>query len=282
MTAILGLIAAFAWGTHDILVRYVSQRTSIYSALFVVLLSACICQLFFVLSQNLEFELTVSDIVSASVVGLSFVGASVGLYKAFEIGPIRLVSPLIATFSIFAIFWGAVNGQNITLSQWIAVFIVLIGASIVAILSDKSGQQNTVQQRNAAIMWSLMSSVCFAITFELGHSSVANAPDRIIVLITRTASLGILLSLMLVLRTKIWPLLSQAPVLIFMGSLDAVALASVMSAGNLPNANYATVGASAFGVITIVMARFFFKERMSLVQWFAVFMVFSGITFLAL
>ncbi len=282
MTALLGLIAAFAWGTHDILVRYVSQRTSIYSALFVVMLSACFFQLFFVLSQSLEFELTVSDIGTAISVGFFFVGASVGLYKAFEIGPIRLVSPLIATFSIFAIFWGAINGQNITALQWLAVFIVLIGASLVAILSDKTGQQNTKQQRNAAIMWALISSICFAITFELGHSSVANAPDRIIVLITRVTSFGIIFCLMCVMRTKIWPSLSQIPVLILIGFLDAVALASVMFAGNLPNSNYATVGASAFGVITIVMARFVFNERMSLIQWFAVFMVFSSIIYLAL
>ncbi len=282
MTALLGLVAAFAWGTHDGLVRYVSKRTSIYSALFVVLLSACLFQFIFVLTQDLQFSLTSHDVISAATAGVFFVGASVGLYKAFEIGPIRLVSPLIATFSIFAIFWGALNGQLVTVWQWLAVFVVLIGASIVAILSDKSGQQNTIKQRNAAIMWSLFASLCFAVTFELGHSSVAGAPDRIIVLITRISSLILLVCLMIALRAKLFPAKAQIPVLVFMGLLDAVALASVLAAGNLPNSNYATVGASAFGVITIVLARFVFKERMSLLQWVAVGFVFSGIIFLAL
>ena len=38
----LGAIAALAWGVHDILVRFVSQRVSVSAAMFTVLLTGIV------------------------------------------------------------------------------------------------------------------------------------------------------------------------------------------------------------------------------------------------
>lgn len=38
-TLILGLIAAFCWGLHDIAIRYLSKSVSLLGALFIVLLT---------------------------------------------------------------------------------------------------------------------------------------------------------------------------------------------------------------------------------------------------
>jgi drug/metabolite transporter (DMT)-like permease len=67
-----------------------------------------------------------------------------------------------------------------------------------------------------------------------------------------------------------------------MGLADGIALASVMAAGRLEGAQYAAVAASTFGLLTIVMAWAFLRERMSTFQWVGGAVAFAGIGYLAI
>ncbi|MCX8509028.1 MAG: EamA family transporter, partial [Rhodobacteraceae bacterium] len=71
-------------------------------------------------------------------------------------------------------------------------------------------------------------------------------------------------------------------VLAVMGLCDATALGLVQSAGTLPRPEFAAVASSTFGMVTILLAWAFLKERMSTPQWGAVALVFAGIGYLAL
>jgi len=67
-----------------------------------------------------------------------------------------------------------------------------------------------------------------------------------------------------------------------MGIADGIALACVLSAGGLPDAQYAAVAASCFGLLTIVLAWAILRERMTSLQWFGCALAFGGIGYLAL
>ena len=67
-----------------------------------------------------------------------------------------------------------------------------------------------------------------------------------------------------------------------MGGCDALALALVQAAGGLPNPEFASVAASVFGMVAVLLAWAFLKEKMRAPQWFAVTLVFAGIGYLAL
>lgn len=69
--------------------------------------------------------------------------------------------------------------------------------------------------------------------------------------------------------------------LVTMGCLDALALGLVLTAGGLPHPEFASVTASIFGMVTILLAWVFLKERVAPLQWGGVLMVFSGIGYLA-
>jgi uncharacterized membrane protein len=277
----LGLIAALAWGLHDISVRYVSQRTPVFAALLFVLVAGSAFQALAITAQNGFHSLTSDATITAIAAGVLFTSASIGLYKAFEIGPVSLVSPLIATFSILAVFWGALNGQSITLLQWLAVLAVLAGVTIVAILSSHGDEVEARTRRSAAIGWSLFSSVSFAGTLGLGQSLMETGPDLIPIFAIRIVAIAALVAVMLYLQEPLLPGRNQLPILATMGLLDAIAHGSVLTAGNLPNANYATVAASVFGMVTIILAWAILKERMTAMQWGGVAITFSGIAYLA-
>ncbi len=70
--------------------------------------------------------------------GVFFLIASLGLYGAFQRGPVRLVAPVIASYPILSVAFAALNGVSVTIWQWGAVLAIVLGVSWVAALSDDS------------------------------------------------------------------------------------------------------------------------------------------------
>jgi drug/metabolite transporter (DMT)-like permease len=66
-----------------------------------------------------------------------------------------------------------------------------------------------------------------------------------------------------------------------MGIADGIALYAVQSDASMPNAKYAAVTSSMFGLPTIDLAWMFLKERMSLAQWAGYVVAFAGVEILA-
>ena len=89
-------------------------------------------------------------------------------------------------------------------------------------------------------------------------------------------------ALALALRKPVRPQRSQAWLLALMGTFDAIALGLVTAAGSLPRAEYASVTSSLFGVLTVLLAAWFLRERVRAVQWLGIGAVFSGTALLGL
>lgn len=278
---LLGLVAALAWGGHDICVRYVSQRTSIYSALLTVLTTGLILQTVGMASLGQFAALPPLALWLSVASGLFFIVASLGLYLAFSVGPVRLVSPIISAYPVLSVGWAAASGNPVSAFQWLAVLVVVAGVSAVAVLSDASEVPGQAANRKITILWSIVAGIGFAATFATGHEAIRIAQDLPVILATRATACIALLALMLALRQPLLPSRHQIPLLVMMGGLDCVALICVLSAGKLPNAEFAAVAASTFGMITIVLAWWFLKEKMTPSQWAGVILVFSGIGYLA-
>ncbi|MGB7287706.1 MAG: DMT family transporter [Salaquimonas sp.] len=282
----LGLLAALAWGVHDICVRYVSQKTNIYIALLTVLTVGTFLQIVYlvVLQDNSSFDYSAMPETFGS--GIAFIIASIGLYKAFEIGPVKLVAPIIASYPIFTIASASLGGQTIPLIQWLAVLVIISGVSIVASHTGNQLENNSIGQRRLtlklqAVLWALASALGFAASFAFGHLATQYASELPVTIISRLVAIVALIALITVMRINTIPKFSQLPILILMGSMDAIAHASVISAGQMEKAEYAAVAASTFGMVTILLAWLFLKETMTAIQWVGVVLVFSGIAYLA-
>ncbi|MGB3249021.1 EamA family transporter [Tabrizicola sp.] len=80
----------------------------------------------------------------------------------------------------------------------------------------------------------------------------------------------------MILRAPVRPQRGQTWLLALMGGFDAVALGLVTAAGALPRAEYASVTSSLFGVLTVLLAAWFLRERVRAVQWLGIAAVFGG------
>jgi drug/metabolite transporter (DMT)-like permease len=276
----LGLIAAACWGLHDFAIRVVSQKTPLMASLLTVLIVGLIFHLGMMGVTQSFHPITGPALVYAMLSGVFFLLASLGLYGAFQRGPVRLVAPIIASFPILSVAWGTFNGATITTLQLFAVFAVITGVGLVAALADDG--TGDIPPKGLTIVYSILAAVGFAGTFALGQLAAELADHMPAALVTRVTAIVLLVGLIIVLRLPYWPGKSALFVLTLMGIADSIALASIVSAGGLPNAQYASVAASIFGLLTILLAWLFLKERMSRVQWVGCAITFAGIGYLAL
>ncbi len=276
----LGLIAAFCWGLHDILVRRVSQNIPLMASLMVVLVAGTIFQGGLTLASGGFDAISREAMWLAAASGVFFLIASLGLYGAFQRGPVRLVAPIIASYPILSVGWAALSGTTISLFEWFAVLAIIAGVSVVAVLSDDSDED--VPPKGLTILYALIAAIGFAGTFALGQMAAGMAHDLPVVMITRAVAIVLLTLLIAVRGLPFWPGRKALPILILMGCLDGVALMAVLSAGGLPDAQYASVASSVFGLLTIVMAWAFLKERMTSAQWGGCLLTFVAIGYLAL
>ena len=278
MSLSLGLLAALCWGVHDICVRYVSQRTGIMAAIFTVLcfgalLLAPICVYF----GNWE-DLTNPALKRASLSGGLFALAAVGLYQAFAIGPVRLVAPIIGSYPILSVGLAAWSGEDISALHVVAVLAIVFGITVVA----KGDTENSQGAQRQAILWATASAIGFFGSFAAGQAAAALGAELPIILLTRLAGIFTICCIALPYQINLRSSVAQLPLLAAMGALDAVALAVVIYAGTQTFATFASVTASVFGLVTIILAWVFLKEKITTKQWVGVFLVFLSIIILGI
>ena len=279
----LGLIAAVAWGIHDFAVRFASRENPLMTTLLSVLLIGLVFHAAFMSfgSPLPALSAITTDVILLSVAaGVFFLGGAVSLYLAFHRGPVKLVAPIIGSYPIASLFFATINGAPSTIYQWLAVLVIVLGVAVVAISAQ--GEEDEQYKGWATAMISAVAAICFAATFEIGQQAAALADERVTIFITRLATFGLLLMVMVARGMRIWPDKAVMPLLVIMGLMDALALFCVLSAGGLPDAQFAAVASSIFGLITILLCWVFLRERLTLLQWAGCFASFAGIGYLGL
>ncbi|WP_299989908.1 DMT family transporter [uncultured Ruegeria sp.] len=276
----LGLLAALCWGLHDLAVRHVSQSVSVIASLMAVLVSGAVLQ-FGLVAMMGEFDLTPGTaLISAVAAGGCYLLAGISMYAAFQRGPVRLVAPLVASYPVLSVSLAIWRGATISPLHWVAVIAIGAGVSIVAAKSERDTTACPAAGPTATL--SLLAAVGFAAAFALGQYATELSDEYSVALVGRLTAIIALGMIALAIRRSIWPRLRALPLLLGMGILDAVAILSVIAAGGLPNAQFASVAASIFGMLTVVLAWAVLREKMILRQWLGCFIAFAGIGYLAL
>ena len=276
----LGLIAALCWGFHDICVRFLSRNTPISACIITVLTTGLVFHLGVMGIRSGFTPLTSQTVWMSALAGLFFVIATYGLYHAFERGPVRLVAPIIAGYPIISVGLAAVQGAPLSLAQLVAVLAIVVGVAIVAALSDTS--VDDAPPKGPTILYATISAIGFAGTFALGQHAAELSGELPTTLVTRVVAVVVTVAILVLAKQPFWAGKRALPILITMGIADGVALLAVLKAGTLPNAEFAAVASSMFGLLTILLAWVLLRERMTGAQWIGCLIAFVGVGYLAL
>ena len=273
-----GLTAAIAWAVHDLLARKLSQGVALLPMLVVVLGAGSLALLPFTFGLGDWPDTSPRALWAATLGGLAFAMAIGGLYKAFSLAPVRLVSPIVGAYPMLSLAIAVAQGRVITWVEWLAVAVIALGIVIVALTCRPSASETARPDATLpAIMWSVLAACGFAATFAFGQEAARQGADFPAILLTRLVALGVMATLLAIWRAPMATLRGQWGLLVLMGVLDAGALGLVLASGGLPQPEYASVSAALFGVLTVLLAARFLGEPVRAVQWVGIAVVFAGI-----
>lgn len=274
----LGVVAALLWGLHDFTIRRVAARTDAAALYLVVLGFGAILLAPVALIAGGWAVFTPGMLGFCAVAGLVYAFGVYALYRAYILGPVRLVAPICGAFPLISVAIAALRGQETGLVVWLASGAVLLGIGVVA-----QGEAGDAQgSRRAAITWSVLAALGFAFSFELLHHGAQMAGEIPVTLIARLAGFGGVLAWVISQRIDLKPAFAIWPTLLMMGALDVAGMLAVTMAGSFARPEFASVASSCFGLVTILLAWRFLREPMTAAQWLGVGLVFAGVTVLGL
>lgn len=278
-----GLGAAFGWGLADFMARFNGRAIGTGRMLLVVLgLSTAMLTPFamtFDLSALwvLETQLIVAAAATATVAGLWL------LYITLARGPLSVVVPIMGCYPAPLIVWAVLyDGLELTAAMVGALALTLAGVWIVARTAHKTQHKegHALGRLSVTLGLALATVVAFDVYVVLMDHAVAVMGNVPAVWATRGGGFAIMVMVALARRQgvalppRMWALLAAQ------GFLDAFGFVMLFTAEGEGGTALATIGSSAYGVVTVVMARVFLKEIVPAKSWFGIALVFAGVVML--
>ena len=292
---VTGLIAAVAWGTLDLLIALATRRVgSLRVTAGMQLVGAVLIGLTVVISGT-TLPADPFVLIGGALVGLAGAGAYLSYFTGLRIGPIAVVSGVVAAYGGLTVVLAVVlRGEALSPLQALGALLATIGVVLTGISFDGSSRARFA---SPGVIFAIVALVLFA-SMSIGADIVIDhAPWLTVLFVTRMSnailSVVILILALTVLRGRAGPLLATDPgvagraatrvvgAVAIAGALDILGLMA-FSYG-LAHAETWLVGlASSFGpAVTIVAAVALLGERLRAIQWVGIAAILAGLIAIA-
>jgi drug/metabolite transporter (DMT)-like permease len=157
---IYGLGAAIFWGIADLFAAFSGRRVGVAATVLLSQVAAAVAISVVVLASGHDLDRL--DEVAGWLLPIAAVTAVayVTLYRALELGPIALVSPLLASYAVIPVLLAVLFLDETLGSVEIAGAAVTIGGAVVTSADVRSLRTGT-RVAAAALPWALASTVLF-------------------------------------------------------------------------------------------------------------------------
>ncbi len=277
-----GLGAALSWGTLDIFSALASRRVGSLKVTSGIQLVGAAVVLAVALISGTPFPTDPAVLIGGALVGLAGAGAYLTYFTGLRIGPIAVVSGMVAAYGgLTVVLAVVVRGESLTAIQAAGAMVATLGVILTGVAFD--GGWRATKLASPGVGFAIVALVLFA-SMSIGSDIVIDLSSWIDVLIvSRTTnaviSIAILAAALTVLRSPAEPLLIGASgasgiidrrvvgLVVLAGLLDVAGL--IVFTYGLEHAETWLVGlASSFGpAVTIVVAVAFLGERLKPIQW---------------
>jgi len=277
-----GLGAAVSWGTLDIFSALASRRVgSLRVTTGMQVVGAALIWLL-ALARGVSFPTDPAVLIGGSLVGLAGAGAYLAYFTGLRIGPISVVSGMVAAYGGLTVVLAVLlRGESLTTLQALGATIATAGVILTGVAFG--GGLHGIRFAGPGVVFAIVALVLFAV-MTIGTDIVIERTGFIeVLLVSRSANVVISVLVLIVattaLRGPAAPLLEGEEA--DGGRVDRRVIAAVVLAGvldilglisfafGLEVAETWLVGlASSFGpAVTIVVAVAFLGERLKPIQW---------------
>jgi drug/metabolite transporter (DMT)-like permease len=277
--ALLGLVAAAAWGVHDVIGARVSAHIgAIKTATAVTVFGFMLLTLWLAAAGGFP-SARLEQAWWPALSGVFLALATIWLFAAMTAGTVSLTLPIVMSYPATSLIFGALAGRPPSFAQILAAALVIAGVIVVA--RTESADSERAGNFRLAIGLALLSHFSFAIGNFIGQHAATIYGAIPATWLSRIGGTAAIVPLLFAMSSSPGRFPSGwLPFLLLMGGLDVLALSMLNLGGHTSQPELAIVTASAAGVIAILLAWVFFKERIAPLRWFGIIMTFTGVAVL--
>jgi drug/metabolite transporter (DMT)-like permease len=288
-----GLIAALCWGSTDVMASFAGRRLGSLHVVMVAQLASALVAVLLAVSQGVGLPSDPFALFLAALFGAIAAGAYVSFFTALRIGPLSVVSPVVAAYGGLTVVLSVlVRGETLTVLQGLGAALATLGVIMTGIVFDGGWRGTRIVGRG--VVFSLLAMLLFsALTAGLA-TPIHIAGWLPVLLASRLANAGTILAILVVV-TVIRPRGSEILVEPT-GSWSARAIAAAGAAGLLDIVGFVAfaigleiaptwiVGlASSFGpAVAVIVAVALWGERLRASQWLGLAGIAAGLVAVAL
>lgn len=283
LAILIGLFAATCWSAHDLFARKFAAAIGSYRMAIATMLVGAVLLSGFVLQSGSILSASNSILGLLLILGVIYGIAVSSLFKAFSYAPVSIVGPFTAGYPALVVLWGLFTGLAPSLLQYGAVGLILIGAVVVGQTGPDDGGLRSVAKGKILpmIAFCFLAVGCFAAAVVLGQTISMELGELETTSLSRLPAALFLVPFAFFEKPH-FDKISKAAwgSIAVMASLDVAAVASINYMGRLPGKEFGAMGISAYGAISVLLAMFFLKEKVSAWQWFGIAMIVFGVAVL--
>jgi drug/metabolite transporter (DMT)-like permease len=294
----LGLSAALGWGVADFMARFATRRTGALRALMFMQVAGLIALTVVMLATGhwAKFfpAFRWSSWAWIVLAGILSALASLALYRSFEIGVLALVSPIAASYPALTLVLTILTGERLTRAHGAGVAVAIVGVIIAALAHPaKNGAHANADAGSAAdhrkhllrgVPWALAAALGFGVNYWiLGFRVMPVFGGFASVWVIRLVTFVVLAVLLRPLgQSAAIPRGSTAWLIFFIGLADTAGFVANNLAFKQEQIAIATVLASLYGIVTLLFAALFLRERLGRRQWAGVALIFCGVALMSM
>jgi drug/metabolite transporter (DMT)-like permease len=182
-------------------------------------------------------------------------------YRAAELGPLSLVSPLASLGAGVPVLVGVASGDELGAIRLAGIAFAMVGVALAARREDQASVSRT-EHRRAAVAWALLSSACFGV-FLAGMSPAAEPGIFWAVFLSRVSVVGIFLGVALAGSSALWVRPADIPRVMVPGLLLFAGTLLYTQATQEGDLSVVGVLGSLFPVFTAALAFTLLGERLT-------------------
>ena len=207
----------------------------------------------------------------------------VALYRAFALGPIAIVSPIVASYAALSVIGIVVFlGERLSGGQVAAIGAVFVGVIVAS--TDARELRRSLGNPVEGVRIGLLATIGFGIWGVILSAATHAADPFALVMIWRVIGIAMVAAFVVYRRTPLAPLAvpSTLAIVALVGVLDTGANVLLMLGVESGFASFVMTGSGAYPIIPAVLAILVLRERLAPNQYLGVAILIAGLVALGL
>lgn len=273
MAAVLSLLSALMWGTADFLGGLTTRRRSAIAVYLGSQVFGFLLLLGFALIRG-DWHAPLGYLWWGIALGIVGFISMIAFYRALALGPMGLVSPLVAVAVVIPVIVGFASGDAPSGSEIAGIVVAFVGVLLA------SGPELSGAESMKPLVYTVVAAVGFGLLY-VGMAKGSEISPSMTMLTFRSTSMVILLIALIVARGSGGVTRADLPVLAAIGILDASANLLFGFASTLGMLSTTSVLSSLYPVMTAILAAVILRERLRRVQYVGVTVAMIGVLLLS-